>query len=90
MQIAKKALNSQFAKKAPEGGRCFEGERYRLWRKGEILTITAKDNRGEILRLENGGIGGYLSSADVEAFQIFEQSLEKELQQAKTQKFQSL
>ncbi|WP_335121473.1 hypothetical protein [Nostoc sp.] len=53
-------MKSQFAKKAPEGGRCFEGERYRLWQKEGILTITAKDNRGEILRLENGGIGGYL------------------------------
>ena len=89
MQIAEKALKSQFAKKAPEGGRCFEGERYRLWQKEGILTITAtKDNRGEILRLENGGIGGYLSVADVEAFQTFEQSLEQQLKQAKTQKSQ--
>ncbi|HYX18825.1 MAG TPA: PIN domain-containing protein [Nostoc sp.] len=86
VQTAKKALKSQFAKKAPEGGRCFEGERYRLWQKEGILTITAKDNRGEILRLENGGIGGYLLAVDVEAFQRFEQSLETELEQAKTQK----
>ncbi|MBD2384303.1 PIN domain-containing protein [Cylindrospermum sp. FACHB-282] len=79
VRTAKQALKSQFAKKAPEGGRCFEGERYRLWQKGEILTITAKDNRGEILRLENGLIGGYLSSVDVEAFQMFEQSLKQQL-----------
>ncbi|MBE9035611.1 PIN domain-containing protein [aff. Roholtiella sp. LEGE 12411] len=89
VQTAKKALNSQFANKAPEGGRCFEGERYRLWQKGEILTITAKDNRSEILRLENGGIGGNLSSADVEAFQIFEKSLEQQLQEAQTEKSQN-
>ncbi len=77
VQIAEKVLKSQLSKPAPEGGRCFEGERYRLWLKGEILTITTKDNRGEILRRENGGIGGYISSADVEAFQIFEKSLEQ-------------
>nr|WP_322721990.1 hypothetical protein [Nostoc sp. ChiQUE02]MDZ8235040.1 hypothetical protein [Nostoc sp. ChiQUE02] len=86
VQIAEKALKSKFAKKASEGGRCFEGKRYRLWQKGGILTITAKDNRGEILRLENGGVGGYLSSADVEAFQIFKQSLEQQLEQANIQK----
>lgn len=89
VQIAEKALNSKFAKKAPEGVRYFDGKRYRLWQKGGLLTITAKDNRGEILRLENGEIGGYLSSADVEAFQIFEQSLEQELEQTKTQKSQT-
>lgn len=90
VQIAEKTLKSQLAKEAPEGGRCFEGERYRLWQKGGILTITAtKDNRGEILRLENGSIGGYLSVADVEAFQTFEQSLETELEQTKTQKSQN-
>ncbi|MEA5616416.1 PIN domain-containing protein [Cronbergia sp. UHCC 0137] len=75
VQTAEKAL--ELGMPAPEGGRCYEGEKYRLWQKREILTITAKDNRGEILRLENGVIGGYLSSADIEAFQIFEQSLEE-------------
>jgi predicted nucleic acid-binding protein len=84
VQIAKKALDIGIV--APEGGRYYEGTRYRLWQKGEILTITAKDNRGEILRFENGEIGGYLSSADVEAFQMFEQSLEQELEEAKRQK----
>ncbi len=83
VQIAKKALDIGIV--APEGERYYEGTRYRLWQKGEILTITAKDNRGEILRLENGEIGGYLSSADVEAFQIFAQSLEE----AKRQKDQT-
>jgi len=85
VQTAKKVLNI-LGIVAPEGGRYYEGTRYRLWQKGEILTITAKDNRGEILRLENGEIGGYLSSADVEAFQIFEQSLETQLEKAKRQK----
>jgi predicted nucleic acid-binding protein len=61
---------------APEGGICFEGKRYRLWRNKEVLTITAKDNRGEILRFENGGVGGYLSSDDIKAFQVFAQNLE--------------
>ena len=85
MQTAKKVLNI-LGIVAPEGGLYYEGTRYRLWQKGEILTITAKDNRDEILRLENGEIGGYLSSADVEAFQIFEQSLETQLEKAKRQK----
>jgi hypothetical protein len=85
VQTAKKVLNI-LGIVAPEGGRYYEGTRYRLWQKGEILTITAKDNRDEILRLENGEIGGYLSSADVEAFQIFEQSLETQLEKAKRQK----
>lgn len=89
VQIAKKALDT-VGMPAPEGGRCLEGKRYRLWQKGEILTITAKDNRGEILRLENGGVGGYLSSADVEAFQVFEKSLEQELEQSKIQKSETL
>ncbi|HYX18697.1 MAG TPA: hypothetical protein VE944_30880 [Nostoc sp.] len=79
-------LRQHTFKNKSRGGRCFEGERYRLWQKEGILRITAKDNRGEILRLENGGIGGYLLAVDVEAFQRFEQSLETELEQAKTQK----
>ncbi|ALB43631.1 hypothetical protein AA650_19725 [Anabaena sp. WA102] len=85
VQSAKKTLD-KLGKVAPDGGRYYEGKRYSLWQKGEILTITAKDNRDEILRLENGEIGGYLSSADVEAFQIFEQSLETQLEKAKRQK----
>ncbi|MFM8004666.1 MAG: hypothetical protein ACKO86_06905, partial [Dolichospermum sp.] len=85
MQIAKKTLD-KLGKVAPDGGRYYEGKRYSLWQKGEILTITAKDNRGEILRFENGEIGGYLSSADVEAFQRFEKSLEQQLQEAEIQK----
>ncbi len=86
-QTAKKALD-KLGKVALEGGLCFEGERYRLWQNGRVLTITAKDNRGEILRVQNGTIQGQLSSADIKAFQIFEQSLETELQQAKTHKSQ--
>ncbi|WP_187289512.1 hypothetical protein [Trichormus azollae] len=74
---------------AAGGGKCYEGKRYRLWQKGEILTITAKDNRGDILSLENGVIGGYLSSADVEGFQIFEQTLEQQLEEAKRKKYQT-
>ncbi|WP_414528945.1 hypothetical protein [Nodularia chucula] len=88
VQIAKKALD-KLGIPAPEGCRYFEGKRYRLLQQGEILTITAKDNRGEIVRFENGGIGGYISSADVEALQMFEQSLEQELEQANIQKSQT-
>jgi hypothetical protein len=66
VQSAKKTLD-KLGKVAPDGVRYYEGKRYSLWQKEEILTITAKDNRGEILRFENGEIGGYLSSADVEA-----------------------
>ncbi len=40
VQIAKKALNIGIV--APEGERYYEGTRYRLWQKGEILTVTAK------------------------------------------------
>lgn len=87
-QTAKKALN-KLGKVAPEGGLCFEGDRYRLWQNRGVLTITAKDNQGEILRLQNGTIQGKLSSADIKAFQIFEQTLEQELEQAKTQKSQT-
>ena len=87
-QTAKKALD-KLGKVALEGGLYFEGERYRLWQNRGVLTITAKDNRGEILRLQNGKIQGNLSSADIKAFQIFEQSLETELEQAKTEKSQT-
>jgi predicted nucleic acid-binding protein len=85
VQIAKTTLKSKFARIAPEGGRYFEGERYQLWQKAGILTITAKGNRGEILRVENGEIQGKLSSEDIKAFQVFEQSLE----QSKTEKSQT-
>ncbi|MEH2079025.1 MAG: hypothetical protein V7K89_03120 [Nostoc sp.] len=88
VQIAKTTLKSKFARIATEGGRYFEGERYRLWQKAGILTITAKGNRGEILRVENGKIQGSLLSQDIKAFQIFEQSLETQLEQAKIQKSQ--
>lgn len=82
VQITKKALN-KFGRKALEGGRCFEGERYRLWQQGETVTITTKDNRGEILRVQNGEIEGNLSFEDIEAFQIFDHSLEQELAQTR-------
>ncbi|WP_337885678.1 PIN domain-containing protein [Fischerella thermalis] len=88
IQTAKKALN-KLGMVAPEGGQYFEGKRYRLWQKGESLTITAKDDRGEILRLENGLVKGNLSSDDIKAFQIFDQNLEIELAQASEQKFQN-
>ncbi|OCQ97454.1 hypothetical protein BCD64_21680 [Nostoc sp. MBR 210] len=89
VQIAKKAL-AQLGRPATEGGRYFEGKRYRLWFNQKILTITCKDNRGEIFRFENGGIGGKLSSEDIETFQIFAQSLEQEISQAGKQKSESL
>ncbi|WP_069071271.1 PIN domain-containing protein [Nostoc sp. KVJ20] len=89
VQIAKTTLKSKFARIAPEGGRYFEGERYRLWQNRGVLTITAKDNRGEILRFQNGEIQGKLSSEDIKAFQLFEQSLEQQLEQAKTEKSQT-
>jgi hypothetical protein len=88
VQTAKKTLGRLFLA-AAEGGKCYEGKRYRLWQKGETLTITAKDNRGEILSLENGVIGGYVSSADLEGFQIFEQTLEQQLEEAKRKKYQT-
>ncbi|MEH1966197.1 PIN domain-containing protein [Nostoc sp.] len=87
-QTAKKTLD-KLGKAAPDGGRYFEGERYRLWHNQGVLTITTKDNRGEILRFQNGTIQGKLSSADIKAFQIFEQSLQQELEQTKTQKSQA-
>ncbi|MEI6441667.1 MAG: PIN domain-containing protein [Nostocales cyanobacterium ELA583] len=85
VQTAKIALNI-LGKAAPEGGRCYEGKWYRIWEKGKILTITAKDNRCEILRFENGGIGGYLSSEDVQKFQKFAETLEQKSEELKTQK----
>jgi hypothetical protein len=83
VQTARKALK-KFGTKALDGGRCLEGERYRLWQQGETVTITAKeDNRGEILRVQNGEIEGNLLFKDVEAFQIFDRNLEQELAQAR-------
>lgn len=82
MQTTKKALK-KFGRKAVEGGRCFEGERYRLWQQGETVTITTKDKRWEILQVQNGEIEGNLSFEDIEAFQIFDRNLEQELAQVK-------
>ncbi|MCC5640616.1 PIN domain-containing protein [Nostoc sp. CHAB 5844] len=89
LQIAKKALDL-LGKPAKEGGSCFDGKRYRLWCNQKSLTITSKDSRGEILRFENGGIGGKLSSEDIETFQIFAKSLEQEISQPGMQKSESL
>jgi len=79
VQIAKKVLASKFARKAAEGGQCFEGDRYRLWQQGGILIITAKDSPGEILRVQDGQIQGNLTSKDIKIFQMFDQSLEQNL-----------
>jgi hypothetical protein len=57
----------------------YEGDRYRLWMKGQTLTITDKDSRGEILRVQNMEFKGNISSEDVKLFQIFAQRLEQEL-----------
>ncbi len=83
VQTAKKVLRSRLAFQAPEGGRCFDGKRYRLWQGQGILTITTMDDRGEILRVQNGEIEGNLLFEDIEAFQIFDRSLEQELAQAR-------
>lgn len=78
IETAKKAL-TVLGTPAAEGGRSYEGDRYRLWMKGQTLTITAKDSRGEILRVQNMEIEGNISSEDVKLFQIFAQRLEQEL-----------
>lgn len=83
-QTTNKAL-SLLGRQTGEGGRYLDGERYQLSQNKGILTITAKDSRGKILQVKNGKIQGNLSSADVEAFQIFAQSLEE----AKRQKDQT-
>ena len=77
-ETAKQALR-KIGEAAPEGGRCYEGERYRLWMKGQTLTITAKDGRGEVIRVQNEEIDCNISSEDVKLFQIFAQRLEQEL-----------
>ncbi|MBW4680101.1 MAG: hypothetical protein KME19_08305 [Microcoleus vaginatus WJT46-NPBG5] len=70
VKTVKKALN-KCGRSAPEGGQFLEGEKYRLWQQGQTLTITAKDSRGEILRVQDSEIMGELSPADVKAFQKF-------------------
>lgn len=74
-QTAIKAL-SKCGRPTREGGRFLEGERYKLYQRGQSLTITAKDGRGEILRMQDDEIDGNLSSEDVKVFEIFAQSLE--------------
>jgi len=78
IETAQKTL-TLFGTPAAEGGRSYEGDRYRLWMKGQTLTITAKDSRGEILRVQNMEVEGNISSEDVKSFQIFAQRLEQEL-----------
>lgn len=78
IETANKAL-TVLGTPAAEGGRYYEGDRYRLWMKGPTLTITAKDSRGEILRVQNMEVEGNISSEDVKLFQIFAQRLEQEL-----------
>jgi predicted nucleic acid-binding protein len=78
IETAKKAVQ-KIGEPAPEGGRCYEGEKYRLWMKGQIIRITAKDGRGEILLVQNEEIEGDISAEDIKLFQIFAQRLDEEL-----------
>jgi len=78
IETAKKTVR-KIGKPAPEGGRCYEGEKYRLWMKGQIIRITAKDGRGEILLVQNEEIEGDISAEDIKLFQIFAQRLDEEL-----------
>ena len=78
IETAKKAVR-KIGEPAPEGGRCYEGEKYRLWMKGQIIRITAKDGRGEILLVQNEEIEGDISAEDIKLFQIFAQRLDEEL-----------
>lgn len=83
IDTAKKAL-TVLGTPAAEGGRSYEGDRYRLWMKGQTLTITAKDSRGEILRVQNVKIEGNISSEDITLFQTFAKRLEQELATIRT------
>jgi ATP-dependent exoDNAse (exonuclease V) alpha subunit/5S rRNA maturation endonuclease (ribonuclease M5) len=48
-----------------DGSWVFEGENYRLSRQGNVLTIIARDGRGEILKLDSGNtVSTQLSQAD--------------------------
>ncbi|MFB2879717.1 hypothetical protein [Floridanema aerugineum] len=78
VQTAKKAL-SKIGMPAPEGGQFYEGERYRLWQKRKILTITAKDGRGDILRVQDKKIESNILCQDVKMFQTFAENLDQEL-----------
>ncbi len=78
IETAKKAV-LKIGEPAPEGGRCYEGEKYRLWMKGQIIRVTAKDGRGEILLVQNEEIEGDISAEDIKLFQIFAQRLDEEL-----------
>ena len=78
IETAKKTVR-KIGEPAPEGGRCYEGEKYRLWMKGQIIRITAKDGRGEILLVQNEEIEGDISAEDIKLFQIFAQRLDEEL-----------
>lgn len=73
-QTAKTAL-MKCGRQVSEGGQFLEGQRYRIWQQGQTLTITAKDGRGEILRVQNQEIQGNISSEDIKAFQIIAQDL---------------
>lgn len=72
------------------GNRYLEGEQYRICQNRGVLAITAKDGRGKILQFEYGKVEGKLTSADIEAFQILEQTLEQELGLVQKQKSQTL
>ncbi|MEG4045870.1 PIN domain-containing protein [Microcoleus sp. Pol17_C1] len=78
IETAKKAVR-KIGEPSPEGGRCYEGEKYRLWMKGQIIRITAKDGRGEIMLVQNEEIEGDISAEDIKLFQIFAQRLDEEL-----------
>ncbi|MBD2499207.1 hypothetical protein [Anabaena azotica] len=81
--VINKKISSDVAKR-------LEGEQYRISHNRGVLTISAKDGRGKILQFEYGKVEGKLTSADIEAFQIFEQTLEQELALVQKQKSKTL
>jgi hypothetical protein len=64
----------------------FEGERYRVRRNTNELTLEAKDGRGQIMNRKQGAIAmTQLTSEDQKSFEQFDQSLQKKQRQVQKQ-----
>lgn len=77
-QIAEKILNQ--TKNLVDGALVLDGNNYYLWKKDGTLTITDKNGRGKILKLQRGRVEGKLSVDDINTFEKASQSFKDESQ----------
>ncbi len=91
IQTAKNLVQS-LGKETGNSTKVFEGNNYQIKQRGNDITITAKDERGEILRQQGGNTRTELSPQDISKFESTGREIDKHLaaaQQAQSRQPQS-